>query len=252
MSSDLLVKKHSFKKTVTSDWKYSAKLGEDKATASGSYKDDFQGWASRCPSFKTEHPDLPGMVLIEIDANREEGDTIKVDLKYESSAASAQYPGRPKDPTKQKRYAIEISSGEEHILSADIYGDNLDRAELEALMAIANGPGSKEELEDLKAQITSELGLNALAKISKGNISRRNSGLIWVEKSVTDDLADVEFAKIDTIQTPPGLPNPVEGKWLYRGTPAVETAEGGFYELEKRWEFTSLAGGWDTDLYAAP
>lgn len=245
----LHVNKIAVVKTPTADWKYSIKLGEDKATASGSYKDDYQGWTNRIPILGTAHPDIPGMILIEIDATREEGDQIKVDLKYESSAGTAQYPGRPPSAQNQKRYGLEITNGEEHILTADIYGDNLPVAELEALMAIANGP-SKEEYEEQKALVTSALGLAALAKIRTGFIARKSSGLIWVEKSTTENLADVEYARIDTIYTPPGLPNPVAGKWLYRGTPATETAEGGFYDLEKRWEFAPL--GWDTDIYAAP
>lgn len=249
--SEFLVKKHSVRKTPTSDWKYSVKLGEDKATASGSYKDDFQGWATRCPLLGSGHPDLAGMILIEIDASREEGDQIKVDLKYESSAATAQYPGRATDPTKAKRYALEISNGEEHILTASIYGDNLTPLELKALFAISNGTEGKDDNAGAyETDITSVLGLSCLAKIRKGTVARKSSGLIWVEKSVTENLADVDYPKIDTIQTPPGLPTPEANKWLYRGTPAMETPEGGFYELEKRWEYSP--NGWDTDLYAPP
>lgn len=248
--SAILVNKISVVKTPTSEWKYSIKLGEDKITASGSYTDDYQGWTNRIPILGTAHPDIIGMILIGIDATREEGDMIKVDLKYESSAGTAQYPGRPPSAENQKRYALEITRGEEHILTSIIYGDNLPEAEIEALMAISNGT-SKEEFEELKALITSDLGLAALAKIRTGFIARKSSGIIWVEKSTTDNLADVEEALINTIYLPPGpVPDATEANWLYLGTPATETAEGGYYDLEKRWEHKT--DGWDTDIYGAP
>jgi hypothetical protein len=243
-------KKISVKKTISSDWKYSVRLGEDKVKASGTYKDEFAGWGSRCPDLGSVHPDIQGMYLVAIDANREEGGLIKVDLSYESSDGTANRPGRGEDPEAQKRYAIELNAGEEHILTADIYGDNLVPLELKALLAISNGTEDKADGAAYADDVLTELGLAALAKIRKGTVARKSSSVTWVEKSVTDDLVDVEFLKFDTIQTPPGLPNPEADKWIYRGTPAIETAEGGFYELEKRWEYAPF--GWDLDLYSEP
>ena len=244
MSAELVAKRNVVK-TITSEWKYSIGASDQKATASGSYKDDFQGWADRCPLLGSAHPDIPSMILINIDASREDGDVIKIDLKYESS--KLEMPGRPGSSETIKRYAVELSNGEEHILTHTRYED-LAEIELKALFNISNGTEEGKN-GDYAGQITSELGIECLAKIRKGVVARKNAGVIWVEKFMTEDLEDINFPNFNKTELPPGGVGGAAKNWLYLGTGAVEEAAGEIYAIEKRWEYSP--DGWDEDLYPA-
>jgi hypothetical protein len=249
MSSDLLVVKNSVRKTITSDWKYSVGAGEEKATASGSYKDDFQGWSDRCPLLGSAHPDIPGMSLINIDVTREEGDVVKVDLKYEATL-KADYPGRPPGSEVIKRYTFAGADGEEHILSHSRY-KTLDDTELEALFAISNGTEAKDGGTPYADDVTTEIGLECLAKIRRGTVARKATGMVWIEKYTTDDLTEINRQNIHKTQSPPGKAGTLgnASNWLYLTPNAEEQTEGGVFALEKRWEYS--ADGWDEDMYPA-
>lgn len=243
--STTLVQKHSIRKVEAPDWKYRTSANDDKASTSATYTDNFEGWTSRLPQLGSPDPYLIGFGLIEIDATRVEGDLIQVTLKYESH--TAQYPGRDPNAAKTKRYSAEITNGEEHILTHNRYGENLTETELKALLAISNGTEDKQTGEQYADDITTALGLEVLAKIRKGNNARKTAGLIWIEESTTDTLADINFAQINKTQQPPGGVGGTAANWLYLGSPARETDQGGTYKLTKRWEFSP--DGWDPDLY---
>ena len=230
-------------------WTFRAKASEQKATATLRYKDDFDGWATRCPLFGAEHPDLPGMFLTEIAADREGGDQIAVLLTYESSDGALDYPGRPEGGEVIYRYAADITDGEDHILTASIYGDNLSATNLKALMAIANGSEQKSDGSNWADDVTGTLALGALAKIRKGVIARKSYSLFWVEKFTTSDLSDLNFTHIHKTEVPPGGVGGAAVNWLYVGASATETDDGGFYALERRWQYSP--DGWDADLYPA-
>jgi hypothetical protein len=244
MSAELVAKRNVVK-TITSEWKYSIGASDQKATASGSYKDNFEGWTDRCPLLGSEHPDIPNMILINIDASREDGDVIKIDLKYESNQLAM--PGRPGGSETIKRYAVELSNGEEHILTHTRYED-LDEIERTALFNISNGTETGENGAYANA-IKSDLGLECLAKIKKGNVARKNAGVIWVEKFITEDLSDINFPNFNKTELPPGGVGGAAENWLYIGTGAIEEAAGEIYSIEKRWEYK--ADEWDEDLYPA-
>jgi hypothetical protein len=250
MSAELVVK-NRVAKTITSDWKYSIGAGEEKATLTGSYKDNFAGWQDRCPVLNSDSPDIAGMKLVHLEANREEGDVIKVDLKYEATLHSNAYPGRHPEGGVIKRYAFAGSDGEEHILTHTRYAE-LDATEQKALFNISNGTEGKEESEgggSYADDVYSELGLECLAKIRKGTVARKSTGMIWIEKYTTDDLTEIDRANILKTMLPPGKAGELGDieNWLYLTPNATEEAEGEVFALEKRWEYS--ANGWDLEMY---
>jgi hypothetical protein len=245
--SSTLVVKHNVQKTIEEGWTYKASAGSEKVSITGSYKDNFKGWMDRCPNFGSAEPSIPGMVLVDIIASEEPGDMIKVSLVYEQTL-KGDYPGRGKDHDTIKRYSVELSNGEEHILSHNRYGSNLEDIELKALFAISNGTETKDEgAGNYADDITSELGLECLAKVRKGTVARKSCGIIWVEKFNTENLSDIEYSKFLKTELPPGGVGGSANKWLYLGTPATESEQGGIFSLEKRWEYSP--DGWDAELY---
>jgi hypothetical protein len=248
MSAELVVKKQ-VTKTITSDWKYSVGAGEEKATLTGSYKDDFAGWGDRCPLLNSASADIAGMVLVHISASREEGDIVKVELKYEATLHSSTYPGRDPAGGIIKRYALAGSDGEEHILTHSRYED-LPEEEIKALFAISNGTEGKDEGGAYADDVTSELGIECLAKIRKGTVARKSTGMVWVEKFNTSDLNDLDRGNINKTMLPPGKAVDFGGEaknWLYLTPNATEEAEGNVFAIEKRWEYS--ADGWDLEMY---
>lgn len=243
--------KINLKKVFSPSWTYRVKLGENKPSASLEYEDDFEGWGGRAPDLGSAHPDLPGLVLVEIDAIRAEGSRITVRLKYETYSSTATYPGRPASEEPVKRYDGEIFTGEE-ILQANKYFADLTDVEREAVQNVINGTELKENGERYKDDLKSELALKALEKIRKGVTHYLEPGLVWVERFNTANLSDVQITKVGEVMDPPGpRPDPGENRdYLYLGANLKNSEDGTSWEVERRWQLSGK-GKWDPDLYVA-
>jgi len=227
-------------------WKFKGKSSDDSATSILRYKDDYDGWRTRCPLYDSAHPDLPDFKLTEIEADREPGDQIAVTLTYEIQSFSAEYPGKPGSEEPTPRYAVAINEGEEHILTS-AFADPLSLAEREVLMIISNGVGSKEEYNELSAQISSDVGLALLPKIAKGNISVITDTVVYTERKLADSLDQLDYANINKRQQPPGPVGGNASNWLYIGGSADPSEAGDAWTITKNWKYSP--DGWDEDIY---
>jgi hypothetical protein len=227
-------------------WKFKGKSSEDSATSVLKYKDDFSGWQTRCPLYGDEHPDLPGFVLIEIDADREPGDQIAVTLTYEIQSFSAEYPGKSGSDEPTPRYSVAINEGEEHILTSK-FAEPVEEAELKALLNISNGNENKEDGSEWQADVTSEPGLALLAKIRKGFISRISDTVVYTERKLADDLDKLDYGNINKRQKPPGPVGGTASNWLYIGGGADPSEAGETWTITRSWKYSP--DGWDTDIY---
>jgi len=238
--------KLSISKANDSTWTYRASASEDKATATLRYRDDFIGWASRCPKFKSEHPDLPAFTLVEISASRVDGDLIDVDLTYEATALGTEYPGRDASDETPARYSVQIAGREEHVLT-NSFAAGLSETELKALYAISNGTEAAEDGTPYEDDVTSTNGLALLAKIRKGNTHYKTGGITYIERKVVNTLSALNTATIGKRDNPPGGVAGGAAKWLYVGATAEPQDTGETWSLERQWEFTPAE--WDNDLY---
>lgn len=239
-------------KTHDYTWKMEVSSDSNKVTSKLKYSDAFVGWESRCPQLDSAHPDFAGMVLKKITANRIPGDVIEVELDYESWELTAQYPGRPKGGKTITLYDVEIGEGEEPLLAHKRYA-TLTAEERTALSEILNGNIYKDEAgkELWEKAVTSNLGKEALSKIRKGITSTKVNSLIFIEKSTIKSLSDIQFSKVNTIQSPPsGADTPDGYNWLYIAPRVSANADGKTWQIEKRWQLSG-SGGWDTQLYAS-
>ncbi len=243
------VRKTNVLKKNDSTWTYSASARDNKATATLAYKDDFAGWGSRCPLFGSVHPDLPGFLLSNISAAREDGDQIKVTLNYEVSGEGVEYPGRDPAADTPERYSVQIASREEHILT-NSFCDPIPEAELKALYAISNGSEADESGAAYEDAVTSDEGLAVLAKIRKGNIAYKTGGLVYVARKTVEELTEINWSGIGKTSAPPGPAGAAAENWLYIGATAEPSDTGEYWTLERQWEFSP--DGWDADLYTTP
>jgi hypothetical protein len=233
-----------------STWEYEVTSGEDKPVALLSYKDEFEGWADRCPVVNTPHPDISSLKLHKIKATREPGGLIKVDLHY-IAMTHADLPGRPAEGAEPTaKYYVQVGSREEHILT-NAFAAELVAEEITALYALSNGTLQDPNGASFRDQITSEVGLALLAKIEKGNTHYRTGSIIYGERKVIEDLADLELSLFGKQYMPPG---PVGGdavNWLYSSASAdpVPTDDEA-WQMDRQWEYSP--DGWDDDLYAPP
>lgn len=229
-------------------WSYKAALSDDKVSSVLKYKDQFQGWLARTPAFKSAHPDILGLKLVEIDAEREEGGLIAVTLKYEASAASI--PGFDND-ARPSKYHLEPTLSDEPILTFHKIQDWDDDVK-QALRDFLNS-------DRLAADYNKALGavglanndaITVLSAIADGQESYLNPQVIWSRKKQIASLSSVPLDKIGKIDIPPGdAPTPDNTNWLYLAPLISQNPEGSF-ELEERWQ-RSYEGGWKEFFYAS-
>ena len=248
-------KKINIFRTEAAEWTYEAEDGSDDVVGSITYTDDFEGWGSRAPLFKSPHPYYPGMLLKTIKANRVEGDQVKVALGYKATSSTAEYPGREEkeEVEESKRYSIEAPTTEEPLLTFRGFAA-LDDAKKQALQELMQSAKTAEDYKKAeKAIAEDEAGVMAISKIRKGYEGYLNPGIVWVERFRTKDLGSLELSKVGNIvKDVPGTPPDMGTRtWLYVGLTGNQDEEndGEYWSIERRWQ-ASERGGWDEDLYA--
>jgi len=232
--------------TLDYTWKFKGKFSEDSATSILKYKDDYKDWRTRCPLYGSGHPDLPGFVLIEIEADREPGDQISVTLTYEIQSHTAEYPGKPGSEEPTPRYSVAINEGEEHILTS-AFADPLEEGEIKALLNISNGTEAKEGGGSWEDDVTTETALDLLPKIRKGFISRISDTLVYTERKLSDSLTGLEFSRVNKREKPPGTVPGTAANWLYIGGGADPSEAGETWTITRNWKYSP--DGWDEDIY---
>lgn len=228
------------------EWEYSASTSSDKATSTIAYTDRFDGWMGRAPMGGSPHPDLPGMVLVELDSKMIDGGLIRVICKFETNDFSLSYPGR--SPKGAERFDMEVSTAEEHILTHPRYSD-LSEDERRALYHLANASDTDESGAKWEDMVTTEKGLEVLAKIRKGNTHYLEPRLVWTRRFNLRSVSQVDLDKVGKIDTPPGGA-PVDGSrnYLNMGLAARQDDDAKGFNAEQRWELSGPEG-WDPDLY---
>jgi hypothetical protein len=240
-------------KAFDSTWEYEASAKDDKAKAVIAYKDDFAGWASRCPKFYSEHPDLPGLQLVDLKAKREDGDQIKVNLFYEVVDWTADYPGRSAGQTPTDRFYIDPSLSDEPILTFH-KAEDLTEEELNALRVYQNSDRTQADYDTAAAVLAeSANGSEFFDAIASGQEAVRIPRVIWIRKRSVKNLNQIAFSKIGKIDDPPkdkddNPETPSGYNWMYLPPIVNPSADGRTYDVEERWE-RSDESGWKTFFY---
>ena len=190
----------------------------------------------------TTHPEVAFVAVSQVSTAVTEGDLAEITCTY--SGAQEQ----PGDEEEFAVYTIGLSLSEEPLLSHIRYNE-LEEAEVEALRAIASGKESDDDGTPYKDQIESELGLEALSKIQRGQVSYYSPKITWRESFVRDKgVKTAELNKIGEIDDPSGEPPTLaqDRNWLLNGV--TQTQEGKSFRIEREW-LASDRGGWDQDIY---
>lgn len=241
-------------KTEAADWDYEIDDSSNKVTGSITYNDDFEGWLSRLPALKSAHPTIPALYLKKIKGTRADASIVKVVLSYATNDPAAEVPGKDHEDEARiiRRYAMEPSTGEEPLLTHYLFKDVSD-AEKNALLELMASSKTADDFTTALTVVTSVAGLLAVSKIRLGRDAYYNPGLVWSERFISTDLADLELSKIltTTAQPPGGCPaGGATRDWLYLSGPANPLEDGLSWDIEKRW-MLSLKGKWDPDFYPA-
>lgn len=241
-------------KTRDHTWEYEASAKDDKAKAVLKYRDDFSGWASRCPKFYSAHPDIPGMQLVDLKAKKLEGDQIEVVLYYEVMDWTAEYPGRTPGDAATKRFYMDPSLSDEPILTFHKFAD-LDSTMQAALRDYQASDRTGDDYNTCNGIVGGdENALAFLVAMDKGQESWRAPRVVWVRKRSVKNLNEIDFDLVGKIDEPPtdkdGNPTTPEGyNWMYLAPIVTPSADGQTYDAEERWE-RSDEGGWNTFFYA--
>ena len=191
----------------------------------------------------TAHPEIPFIRVSEATARFNEGDLVEIICQY--AGAEATYPEHEKD---NATYSMGLSLSEEPLLSHIRYKD-LPGAEREAIQQIQSGKDKDDQGNKLRDKVTSELGLEALGKVDRGQTAYYSPRVTWRESWVRDNPATAaELNDIGNIATPSGPAPALAGgrNWLLNGV--TQTQEGASFRLEMEW-LASDRGGWDEQLY---
>lgn len=234
-------------------WTYKVRFGDSKIRSRLRYKDDYQQWQTRVPLEGSAHPDIPGLALIEIDAEKEEGDLISVVLDYESADWNASYPGRATSEKSQERFSSRVTLNDEPLFTFPEF-DLLSEEAQTALVAYANSQRTQDDYNEALSLLTSTEEVAFLTALRKGQEAWRAPGVIWVRKRIVKSLSEIPFEKVGKIDVPPKDPNgfpATEGdyNWMYLPPDFEQSADGKTYELTEYWE-KSYKGGWVEFFYA--
>lgn len=243
-------------KTRDHTWEYEASAKDDKAKSRLKYKDDFTGWASRCPKFYSAHPDIPGMQLVDIKAKKQEGDQIEVDLFYEVMDWTAEYPGRTPGERATERFFMDPSLSDEPLFTFHKFADISDEMK-SALRDYQASDRTNADYNTCNGIVGGdENAFSFLNAMADGQEAWRAPRVVWVRKRSVKNLNEIDFDLIGKIDDPPqdkdSNPNTPEGySWMYLPPIVTPSADGQTYDVEERWE-RSDEGGWNTFFYEAP
>lgn len=188
------------------------------------------------------HPEVTFVAVSHVSAVVTEGDLAEITCTY---TGAKQQSGEDEETPV---YTIGLSLSEEPLLSHIRYKDLVEE-EVEALRAIASGKETSDSGTSYKDLIESELGLEALAKIQRGQVSYYSPKITWRESFVRDrGVKTSELNKIGEIDDPSGEPPALaqDRTWLLNGV--TQTQEGRSFRIEREW-LASDRGGWDPEIY---
>ena len=196
---------------------------------------------SLMPRPGSPHPEIAFVGLTKSSIAYSEGDVAEISCEYSGAEDKA-------DEKANATYSTGLSVSDEPLLSHRRYKD-LPAYELEALRFILAGKDKDDQGNKMEDFIESAKGLEALAKIERGETTYYSPKITWKEKWVRKHgVSSAELYKVACIDTPSG-PAPALGSlrnWLRNGV--SQTQEGKSSTIEIEW-LASNPGGWDEDLY---
>jgi hypothetical protein len=198
---------------------------------------------SLMPRPGTPHPEIPFIAVSQAGAEFTEGDLAEITCQYAGAEDKEE-----EDEKANAVYTMGLSLSEEPLLSHPRYKD-LPEKEREALQSIQSGKDKDDQGNKLRDKIESELGVEALAKIERGQTGYYSPRVTWRESWVRNKPASAaELNEIGNISEPNGPVPPLAGgrNWLLNGV--TQTQEGKSFRLEMEW-LASDRGGWDPDIY---
>jgi hypothetical protein len=187
-------------------------------------------------------PGVSFITVSQVIATFTEGDLAEITCQYAGAEEKAE------DEKANAVYSMGLSLSEEPLLSHHRYKD-IPQAEREAIQLIQSGKNKDDQGNKLRDKVTSELGIEALAKIDRGQTSYYSPRVTWRESWVRDKPASAaELNDIGNIATPTGPAPALAGgrNWLKNGI--TQTQEGKAFRLENEW-LASDRGGWDAQIY---
>jgi hypothetical protein len=200
--------------------------------------------AALMPRPGTRHPEIGFIKVVTGTITFGEGDLAEITCQY----AGAEPTPEDGDEKANAVYTMGLSLSEEPLLSHFRYKD-LSTRERDAMKLLMSGKDKDDQGANLRDRVTSELGLEALSKIDRGQTSYYSPRVTWRESWVRDKPATAaELNDIGNIATPTGPAPELAGErnWLKNGL--TQTQEGNSYRLENEW-LASDRGGWDADTY---
>lgn len=252
------VKSAGFVKTFQAEWTYDDPGDGSGATLVAVYEDDWEqgNWLARLPARGTappaaQFPEFATFILQGRTAVREAGEKVKVTLRYAATVGAGE---EEEGEEAGKRYSMQISLAEEPVLTHPRYED-LPDVERVALVQILAGQRFKtEEGKELwRSDVTTELGLELLAKIEDGIEAYLEPKLIWQERQRVDwdaweDEAVIADAGNIEDEVPGDPPTGGNRNYLYMGARLEQDESGEFADLVREWELSGR-NGWDEELY---
>ena len=217
---------------------------EGKWTANQPFLCHRDSAVSLLPRPGTPHPDVSFLIVTTATIKFQEGDLAEINCQY--AGAEATYPG--KDEKANATYSMGLSLTEEPLLTHIRYKDLAD-TERDAIQNIEKGKDKDDQGNKYEDNVTSDLGLEALAKIKRGQTSYYSPRVTWKESWVRDKACSAaELNKIGKIDTPGGPVPELAGdrNWLNNGV--TQTQDGKSFRLELEW-LASERQGWDIDIY---
>ena len=240
---------------------------EGKWTATVNYLCSAASFARMCPRVGSKFPSIPFISLSSVESTITEGDLAEITCNYtgvedalatdengnpveeEDPAGGEGGGGNPSPEKANATYTMGLALSEEPLLSHDRY-KGLTASERETLRLIASGKDKDDQKNLLRDKVTSVRGLEALAKIDRGQTTYYSPKITWRESWVRKKSAPAnELNTIGKINIPNG-PCPALGggrTWLRNGV--TQTQEGKVFRVEIEW-LSSNPGGWDTDIYS--
>ncbi len=197
------------------------------------------------PRTGTVHPEVAFISVVDSEIEFGEADLAVITSQY--SGAEDTGSGNEK---ANATYSMDIALSEEHLLLCHHYKD-IGTKEREALKGIIAGKDKDDQGNKLRDKVTSALGIDALSKIDRGQVSYYCPKITWKEKWVCKrSVSADELNRIGKIDTPNGPCPALAGtrNWLRNGCTQDQEGKHAF-TLQLEW-LASNEDGWDSQIYA--